>query len=93
MINLFLRTYLIPVQITVAFLTTVFRGNDELRLSFLRLLLGDDGVELPNTHASDFNDVGWVHVAPANSTHVFLKGIVDLSAQLRILIQVRNVGL
>lgn len=86
MINLLLGTYLISVQIAVAFFTTVLWGNDELRLSFLRLFLGDDGVELPNPHASNFNDIGWVHVAPANSTHVFLKGIVDLPTQLRILI-------
>lgn len=47
-------------------------------------------MEWPYTHSSYFDHIGRLHVPSTYCTYLLLKRIVNLSTELRILIQVRN---
>ena len=50
-------------------------------------------MKVPNTHSPDFNVIGWLHAPPSDFALGLLQQIVDLSAELGVLVEVGEVGL
>lgn len=82
--------YLISIKVAIALLSAVFGWNHIFGLSFFGLFSCYSCMKRTNSHSSDLNYIGWVHISPANWADILFERVVDFSAELRVFVEVRN---